>query len=181
MANRPDHILLDGKYVYELGSPHSRDQIAAAVAAQGSVAQAALSLGVPEEIVRAAIEPDRSVVGAGADRASTTTAQVIKDYLGLLAGVSVLVYVLGGAVLFARLEVKDLPGDAVFGQLPRDFLMTVGVSQVLAPAVVLMTVYAVWRLSRPGPNGVAKRRVIILGLIWWVGLLGVAVWISHAE
>jgi hypothetical protein len=45
--------------------------------------------------------------------------------LGLFAGLGVIVYVLGGLVLGARLAFADLPGESVFAQLPREFVLAV--------------------------------------------------------
>lgn len=73
--------------------------------------------------------------------------------LGLLAGLATLVYIAGGVVLTLRLGFEDLPGDNVIAQLPREFLISVGVTIVVAPIALAAMVYAAWRLTKGGGGG----------------------------
>ena len=110
---------------------------------EGSVDAAAATLNIDSDDVLAALDP--LDVTSPSDEQSGGTLAVFKDVFGLFAGAAVLVYVLGGAVLFARLSFAHLPAEAVFGQLPREFLITVGVGQVLVPGLIVAALYAIAR------------------------------------
>jgi protein-S-isoprenylcysteine O-methyltransferase Ste14 len=55
--------------------------------------------------------------------------------VGLLAGVAALIYITGGIVLALRLALSGLPALGVVGQLPREFLFSLGFGLVVAPSV----------------------------------------------
>jgi len=79
--------------------------------------------------------------------------------IGLFAGVATLVYITGGAILALRLALAGLPWQPVVGQLPREFLISIGVSQVLLPAAVVGAAYAWLRLTvRQSPPGIRPWR-----------------------
>jgi hypothetical protein len=61
----------------------------------------------------------------------------------------------GGGVYVLRLYLSDLPSRAVVSQLPRDLLISVGLSQIVLPALGLAGLYAIARLlagSAPAPK-----------------------------
>jgi len=72
----------------------------------------------------------------------------IARLFGLLAGIAALVYVAGGCVLALRLFLARLPGLVVVGHLPREFLISIGMAQVVLPALVLLFPYAAFRFIR---------------------------------
>lgn len=60
----------------------------------------------------------------------------VQAVVGLFAGVAALIYLTGGAVLGLRLLWAGLPALPV-GQMPRDFLFSLGAAQVVLPALAL--------------------------------------------
>jgi hypothetical protein len=79
---------------------------------------------------------------------------------GLLAGAAALVYITGAIVLGGRLFFAQLPAQSVVGQLPREFLIAIGMAQVILPALILVSVYAgirVWRGERSKPPARPER------------------------
>jgi hypothetical protein len=102
--------------------------------------------------------------------------------LGLLAGLATLVYLTGGLVLALRLAFEDLPWEAVISQLPREFLISVGVTTVVMPILGSASVYTGWRLHKgtdsPLPDARLPTDVCMrTHIAWhtlWVSLLVVA-------
>jgi hypothetical protein len=86
-------------------------------------------------------------VGVVASRMSKAV-EVTGQVFGLFAGLAILVYLTGSAVLALRLGFENLPWDAVISQLPREFVIAVGLTTVVLPAVVLATLYVAWRLYK---------------------------------
>jgi hypothetical protein len=74
--------------------------------------------------------------------------QLAARIAGLLAGFVALVYVTGGVVMALRLAFKNLPWDNVVSQLPREFLISIGLGQVLIPALLVGGLYGFFRLLR---------------------------------
>jgi hypothetical protein len=58
-----------------------------------------------------------------------------------ITGLVALVYFVGGIVLALRLAFDRLPALGVVGQLPHDFLFSIGVSEVVFPALVLAALH----------------------------------------
>lgn len=82
--------------------------------------------------------------------------EYIRGLVGLFAGIAALIYVTGGAVLALRLAFLGLPTLGVVGQLPQQFLFSVGATQVVAPALVLGIVVGLAQLMQD-PDEVLKR------------------------
>jgi hypothetical protein len=77
---------------------------------------------------------------AGANAAHPAWA-ALTQAAGLLGAAAALVY-LGGAIVFwLRLRALDLPADAIFSYMPREFLISVGVREVLLPLIALTALY----------------------------------------
>jgi hypothetical protein len=76
----------------------------------------------------------------------------VTQLFGLFAGATVLVYITGGIVLALRLGFENLPFEAVVGQLPREFLISQGLTTVVLPALTVAAVYATYRLIRQEPR-----------------------------
>lgn len=87
------------------------------------------------------------VVSDGPDNGVGPLSQITKA-LGLLAGVATLVYLSGGFVLALRLGFEDLPWEAVISQLPREFLISIGITTLVVPVLIAASVYTGWRLQR---------------------------------
>jgi hypothetical protein len=62
--------------------------------------------------------------------------QTLQVAIGLLAGLAAVVYIAGGAALGLRLLFAGLPALPV-GQLPREFLFSLGAAQIVVPACAL--------------------------------------------
>ena len=75
-----------------------------------------------------------SARAVGADRL-----HALEVIVGLFAGLAALIYITGGAALGLRLLFAGLPSLPV-GQLPREFLFSLGAAQVVVPAVALAIV-----------------------------------------
>jgi hypothetical protein len=93
--------------------------------------------------------------GAGLQRTLTTLA-------GLLAGFAASVYVTGGLILSARLGLRELPSTAVVSQLPREFLVSLGLLAVGPPVLVAGLVYAF--LPSPRQTRETRRRLLALAV-----------------
>ena len=66
--------------------------------------------------------------------------------VGLLAGIVGLLYAIGGGVLTLRLFLEDLPSLTVVGQLPREFLISIGLTQIVLPALGAAALYLAARV-----------------------------------
>jgi len=74
--------------------------------------------------------------------------QFARGALGAAAAIVAGVYLAGGVIVAARLAVTQLAAYDVVGQLPRDFLLSVGASEVVLPTVVLTIPYVLYRAVR---------------------------------
>jgi hypothetical protein len=81
----------------------------------------------------------------------------VRQVVGSVAGAAVLIYIAGGAILSLRLTAAHLPSGAVLGQLPRDFLFSLGMSNAVLPALGLGAVYAAFRGTDLKKDGWQKR------------------------
>jgi hypothetical protein len=68
---------------------------------------------------------------------ATKVFQAVAAVLTALAGFGVYVYLAGGAVLWVRLWKADIPAVPLISELPREFLITVGLTEVVVPVLVL--------------------------------------------
>ncbi|MGH3042384.1 MAG: hypothetical protein ACRDNG_11725, partial [Gaiellaceae bacterium] len=62
------------------------------------------------------------------DSRGTELLKALGLVVGLLAGSVGLLYAIGGGVLTLRLFLEDLPSLTVVGQLPREFLISIGLT-----------------------------------------------------
>jgi len=88
---------------------------------------------------------NRNVPGEN-DGSATDVVKTLGQLFGLAAGFIALVYAAGGGVLALRLYLSDLPSRTVVGQLPRDLLISVGLSQIVLPALGVAAIYVITRL-----------------------------------
>lgn len=165
---------------YALASEYTVAQIAAVVDAEGSIAEAARKLKLSARVVQAAVDAHASGT-TSSPGTPTKPLEAVKDFFGLFAGLAVLVYVLGGVVLFTRLAYEDLPNEAVFGQLPREFLITVGLGQVLLPAALLAAAHAGFRATRSKKDGARnlaaeKKWVFRVAVAWFLAFVAALAW-----
>lgn len=65
----------------------------------------------------------------------------IRDAIGALAALGLIVYLTGGAIVGLRLAAANLPTTAVVGQLPRNVLISVGLAEGLLPIIILAAAY----------------------------------------
>jgi len=80
------------------------------------------------------------------DEKPKTSLERAAQVTALFTGVAAIVYIAGGLVLAMRLYFARVTSGAVLGQLPREFLLTIGVGQVLLPVLLLAGAYAGYRL-----------------------------------
>lgn len=85
------------------------------------------------------------------DRETHSSLKLVGEIFGLFTGLVTLVYLAGGFVLGLRMSLHQLPVLPVVGQLPKEFLISMGISQVLLPALVVGGLYVLYRL-RQGPT-----------------------------
>jgi hypothetical protein len=81
-----------------------------------------------------------------ADSQGSDVVKTLGQVVGLAAGFIALMYAAGGGVLALRLFLADLPSRTVVGQLPRDLLISVGLAQIVLPALAVAALYAMGRL-----------------------------------
>ncbi len=89
--------------------------------------------------------------------------------VSIVGGVAGLVYIVGGAVLGARLRLYILPTEAVVVQIPQWALLAVGLEEVVLPTVIVVGTFALWRLILTGVLALVRKYTnhVIGG---WVGL-----------
>jgi hypothetical protein len=80
----------------------------------------------------------------------------IAQLVGLGAGVVAAIYVCGAIVIALRQAIGELPIQNVVGQLPRDFVISIGLAQVALPALAGALVYGTYRTLR-GKNALPPR------------------------
>lgn len=81
--------------------------------------------------------------------------------VGLFAGLAALIYLTGGAALGLRLLWAGLPALPV-GQLPREFLFSLGAAQIIAPAVAIGVMVGLLELGQ-------DTRALRKGHVSWSG------------
>jgi hypothetical protein len=178
-VSTPPFIVIEDR-LYGRSVDMSPEAIRGVVAANnGSVDAAAAQLQLPVPVVQAAVDLADAPPTIETSADTTGSLSNLKDLFGLFAGVGVVVYVLGGAILIARLYYAHLPYQAVFGQLPREFLITVGISQALVYGLIAAALYALLRGSGAiGGSGANPLVVTLLTLLAWAALMGVVLWLS---
>lgn len=73
--------------------------------------------------------------------------QLLAQFVAVITVAVASVYFSGALVVGPRLSFQRLPTITVLGQLPREFLLSVGVVQVVLPAVSVAAVYVALRVS----------------------------------
>ena len=142
----------DGE-AYLIGLDVTVDEVKQARDARGGSRQETADyLGLPLEAVEAALDYEG---GESRDRGSgdETTLGRITKIAGLFGALATIVYVTGGIVLALRLNASGVDPTAVIGQLPREFLLTIGVGQVLLPALLFGAGFVAYRLLRSSDVG----------------------------
>jgi hypothetical protein len=82
------------------------------------------------------------------ERQGADVVRTIGQLFGLAAGLLALVYAAGGGVLALRLYLAHLPSRTIVGQLPRDLVISFGLTQVVLPVLVVVALYAGYRVLR---------------------------------
>src|SRR5262245_23589786 len=82
---------------------------------------------------------------------------------GVLAGFATLVYVGGAAIMALRLSFAHLPNaTAVASRLAREVLISVGLTLVVGPALIVFASYVVYGMTiEKPPREIVKHR-------WWI-------------
>ncbi len=127
----------------------------------------------------------------------SSTLQLVASVFGLLAGVAAVLYIAGGAVLALRLWYKSLPVELPISELPQTLLVTIALTEVLLPSMIVSVLYlsirvvalpraafsrwfvapvgdrrsATWYLVRGGVVGllVAAALLLVMALYWYGG------------
>jgi hypothetical protein len=107
----------------------------------------------------------------------------ISEAVGLLAAVVGAVYLLGALVLTLRLQTNDLPTLPVLSNLPRELVISYGLTYAVVPWLLAAAVVALsWIVRQQAPSAIAgnrpvlwhwRRRVSLLFAIVTLNLLGV--------
>ena len=92
--------------------------------------------------------PSDSADGSQESRAESAV-KLAAELVALGGAALALVYVVGGAILWLRLQHAGLPGEPVIGHLPREFLITVGLATVVLPLLVSLIVVVALYLTPP--------------------------------
>lgn len=85
---------------------------------------------------------------AARENEGSDVVRTIGQLLGLAAGLLALVYAAGGGVLALRLYLAHLPSRTIVGQLPRDLVISFGLTQVVLPVLAVVALYAGYRVLR---------------------------------
>jgi hypothetical protein len=97
--------------------------------------------------------------------------------VAFIGGAATAVYLTGGLLLALRLFFERLPSQAVIGQLPRELLITIGLTNVASPALLIGAIYTVIRLHRGprvrpsrirrwGPSECSAETAADIGCLW---------------
>ena len=121
-----------------------RAMLVAGVAAAAAWVSSRVATGHQETLVTH--EREEPAVPPSTSGSDATPLQRITQVLAVLTGLVSIVYVAGGVVLAARLERASLPWEPVVGQLPREFLVSIGLGQVFLPAFLTAGCYGLYRL-----------------------------------
>jgi hypothetical protein len=79
--------------------------------------------------------------GTGAEETAASKAiTALSDVLKLVISAVAIVYVAGGAVMWVRLRHEGVPTDPVVSALPREFLISIGLRTIVAPALAYAAV-----------------------------------------
>jgi hypothetical protein len=113
----------------------------------------------------------------------------ISEAVGLLAAAVGTVYLLGALVIVLRLQTNDFPTLAVISNLPRELVISHGLTYAVVPWLVAATVVAIYWLARQkAPSGLAARQPVLwhwrlrLGLLVGLVVLTVlVVWLTLRE
>jgi hypothetical protein len=121
-------------------------------ALDGSDAETARYLGLPPRAVSEALAYAGEHPSAGAGHAPPLDSGGALETAGraaaLIGGLAAWVYIAGGVVLAARLDAAGIDWKTVIGQVPREFLLTIGIGQVLFPSALVAAVYFAVQLLR---------------------------------
>jgi hypothetical protein len=82
--------------------------------------------------------------------------RIVAQTVGVGAGVVGVLYLSGSLVLGLRSIIWGVPLETVVGQFPRDFVISVGLSQVVLPSIAGALLYAAYRYLR-GNRGTAPK------------------------
>ena len=93
------------------------------------------------------------------DSRGSETIKTLGLVVGLLAGAVGLLYAIGGGVLTLRLYLEDLPSLTIVGQLPREYLISIALTQIVVPALVVGAAYAAVRVLR-GASAAPPERLV---------------------
>jgi hypothetical protein len=96
---------------------------------------------------------------ADAGETGSDVVKAVAQVVGLLAGFVALIYAAGGGVYALRLFLEDLPSRVIVGQLPRDLLISVGLAQIVLPALGIAGLYAAIRLLLGGSAPTPRRLI----------------------
>lgn len=85
----------------------------------------------------------------------------ISEAVGLLAAVVGTVYLLGALILALRLQTNDLPTLAVLSNLPRELVISVGLTYAVAPWLLAAAAVAIfWFVREQAPAAPASKRLV---------------------
>jgi hypothetical protein len=100
-----------------------------------------------------------------ADEAQRALGAALRDITGVLAGVAVLVYLTGGLALQIRLGAGGVPSSVAVPQLPREFLISLGLL-IVAPALALgLLLYRITHSAKPAIAGALLTYLVIGWLV----------------
>jgi hypothetical protein len=103
---------------------------------------------------------------------------VFNNVLTAAAGVIGLLYVVGVVVITVRLWQNGLPGESVLSQLPQQYLLAVGLSEVVLPTLAFLLVYILLALFQydgkllSASETARKASEARIKWISWIGLPG---------
>jgi hypothetical protein len=129
---------------------------------------------------------------ADADNQGWDVVKALGQVFALVAGFIGLVYAAGGGVLALRLYLAHLPARAVVGQLPRELLISIGLTQIVLPILGIAVLYGTirlllgawprspeWLVSQWTHKSLGGWTVLIV--VCAIPALAAAGWMAHSE
>lgn len=105
--------------------------------------------------------------------------KIVLEFLGAAAGVTAFVTLVGGAMMWVRLEGLGLAADRAVAGLPRTLLVTVGAHALVVPALAgiaaIVVMYALGRWSAEVVGVIAGAAALVLTLVVWNGISAIEI------
>lgn len=110
-----------------------------------------------------------------------TAVDAIADLLKLIVATVALVYIAGGAVLWVRLTKEGVPTDPVVSALPREFLISVGLKSIVAPALLFAVAAGALVWANSGGTKAQTAKLIVTFAVFLAFILLMSLYALNRE